>query len=88
MDTLFMALVIVNLHVIVYYRPMVGHWREKATGRKESGLLAAISYASRQDLPEEGIKYYRRYWYSVGTLAAMVLFGTVMRLPAIRAAFS
>lgn len=83
-----MALVVADLYLIVYYRLMVGHWREKATGRKESGLLAVISYASREDLPAEGIKYYRCYWYAVGALAALVLFGTAMRLAAIRAAFS
>jgi hypothetical protein len=88
MDTLFMALVLANLYLIVYYRLMVGHWREKATGRRESGLIAAISYASRENLPAEGMKYFRRYWYAVGALAALVLLGTATRLPAIRAAFS
>jgi hypothetical protein len=88
MDILFMALILANLYLIVYYRLMVGHWREKATGRRESGLIAAISYASREDLPADGMKYYRRYWTAVGTLAALVLVGTATRLPAIRAAFS
>ncbi len=83
-----MALVLANLYLIVYYRLMVGHWREKATGRRESGLIAAISYASRENLPAEGMKYFRRYWYEVGMLAALVLIGTATRLPAIRAAFS
>ncbi len=83
-----MALVLANLYLIVYYRLMVGHWREKATGRRESGLIAAISYASRENLPAEGMKYFRRYWYAVGMLAALVLIGTATRLPAIRAAFS
>ncbi len=82
-----MALVLANLYLIVYYRLMVGHWREKATGRRESGLIAAISYASRENLPAEGVKYFRRYWYAVGTLVALVLVGTATRLPAIRAAF-
>ncbi len=83
-----MALVLANLYLIVYYRLMVGHWREKATGRRESGLIAAISYASRENLPAEGMKYFRRYWYAVGMLAALVLIGTATWLPAIRAAFS
>ncbi len=88
MDSLFMALIFANLYLIVYYRLIVGHWREKATGRKDSGLLAAISYASRENLPADGIKYYRRYWYAVGALAALVLVGTAMRLQVIRAAFA
>lgn len=50
--------------------------------------MAAVSYASRENLPAEGIKYYRRYWYAVGALAALVILGTAIRLPAIRAAFS
>lgn len=83
-----MALLIADLYLIVYYRLMVGHWRAKVTGRKESGLLAAISYASRESLPAEGLRYYRRYWCSVGVLAALVIVATVVRLPAIRAAFS
>ena len=52
-----MALVLANLYLIVYYRLMVGHWREKATGRRKSGLIAAISYASRENLPAAGVKY-------------------------------
>ncbi len=34
MDTLFMFLILANLYLIVYYRLMVGHWREEATGRR------------------------------------------------------
>lgn len=88
MDALFMALVLADIYLIVYYRLMVGHWREKATGRRDSGLLAAISYASRADLPAEGLKYYRRYWLAVAALAGLVLVATLVRLPAIRAALS
>lgn len=83
-----MALILANLYLIVYYRLMVGHWREKETGRRDSGLIAAISYASRENLPAKGMKYYRRYWYAVGGLAVLVLAGTATRLPALRAAFS
>ena len=88
MDALLIALVVANLYVIVYYRLMVGHWRAEATGHRESGLLAAISYASREGLPPEGVKYFRRYWCAVGVLAALLLAGTAAKLPAIRAAFS
>lgn len=87
MEALFIALVVADIYLIVYYRLMVGHWRAKATGRKESGLMAAIGYASRKDLPAEGLPYYRRYWYAVGVLAALVLVATAIRLPAMRAAF-
>lgn len=83
-----MALVLADLYVIVYYRLMVGHWREKATGRRDAGLLAVVSYPSREGLPAEGMKYYRRYWYAVAALAALVVIATAVRLPAIRAAFS
>jgi hypothetical protein len=87
MEALVLVLVVADIYLIVYYRLMVGHWREKATGRRESGLVAAISYASRKDLPPEGLRYYRRYWYAVGALAAIVLIATAVRLPALRAAF-
>lgn len=82
-----MALVLANIYLIVYYRLMVGHWRAKATGRKESGLLAAMSYASREGLPPEGLRYHRRYWCAVAALLVLVIVGTALRLPAIRAAF-
>lgn len=88
MDALIFFLILADLYLIVYFRLMVGHWRERATGRRESGLLAAISYASRDGLPPEGLKYFRRYWYAVGALAALAFVGTAMRLPVLRAAFS
>lgn len=88
MDTLLFVLILADLYLIIYFRLMVGHWRERATGRRGSGLMAAISYASRDGLPPEGVKYFRRYWYAVGVLAALVLVGTAMRLPALRIAFS
>ncbi len=88
MDLIFLALVIGNIYLIVYYRLMVGHWRERATGRRDAGLLAAISYASRDGLPAEGMKYFHRYWVAVGTLAALLLAGTASRLGALRAAFA
>lgn len=67
---------------------MVGHWRERVTGKRETGLLAAVSYASRENVPPEGLKYVRRYWYAVAVLAILVLAGTAARLGALRAAFA
>jgi hypothetical protein len=87
MDTLVFLLILADLYLIVYLRLMVGHWRGKATGKHESGLLAAISYASREGLPPEGLRYYRRYWAAVTVLAALITIATVIRLPALRAAF-
>jgi hypothetical protein len=88
LDTLIFVVILADLYLIVYFRLMVGHWRERATGRRESGLLAAISYASREGLPPEGLRYFRRYWCAVGALVVLVLVGTATRLPALRAAFS
>ena len=86
MDILLIVLLLADLYLIVYYRMTIGHWRAKATGREETGFLAAVSFPSRDGLPAEARKYYWRYWGAVLVLFAILAAGTAYRLPAIREA--
>lgn len=87
MDIVLVVLLLADLYLIVYYRLLVGHWREKASGKKESGFLVAVSFPSRDGLPDEARKYYWRYWYAVAALVALLAVGTAYRLPVLRQAF-
>jgi len=87
MDIVLVVLLLADLYLIVYYRLLVGHWRAKASGKKESGFLVAVSFPSRDGLPDEARKYYRRYWYAVAALVVLLVAGTAYRLPALRQAF-
>lgn len=88
MDWLFFIVLIANIFAIVYFRLMVGYHRERATGERDAGFMAAISYPSRRGLPEEGLRYRRRYWWAVAVLFALVLTALAWRLPHIGAALS
>jgi len=85
-DILLIVLLFVVFYLIVYYRMTIGYWRAKATGREESGFLAAVSFPVREGLPREAIKYYWRYWAAVAALVIVLGVGTMYRLPAIREA--
>jgi hypothetical protein len=86
MDILLVVLILADLYLIVYYRLLVGHWREKASGKKETGFLVAVSFPSRDGLPDEARKYYWRYWCAVAALVVLLVVGTAYRLPALREA--
>jgi hypothetical protein len=88
MDWLFVAALIANIFALVYFRLMVGYYRERATGERDSGFLAAISYPSRRGLPEEGLRYWRRYWWAIAALAVLVTAALVLRLPHLTSAFA
>jgi hypothetical protein len=86
MDILLIVLLLADLYLIVYYRLVIGYWRTKATGRKETGFLVAVSFPTREGLPAEARKYFWRYWGAVVLLLGILGAGTAYRLPAIREA--
>jgi len=87
MDWLIAALIIVNLYVIVYFRLMIGHRGRPATGGGGAGLLLVLSFPSRDGLGEEGLRYYRKYWFALLALVLLVVTGAIIRFPAITSNF-
>ena len=86
MDIVLIVLLLADLYLIVYYRLVIGYWRAKTTGRKETGFLVAVSFPTREGLPAEARKYFWRYWGAVALLLVILGAGTAYRLPAIREA--
>jgi hypothetical protein len=86
MDFLLIVLLFAALFLIVYYRMTIAYWRAKATGREETGFLAAVSFPTRDGIPPEAMKYLWRYWSAVAALLIILGAGTAYRLPAIREA--
>ena len=75
---LFLA-ILANIYLIVFHRLMIGYHIQQATGKKESGFFTALSLPSRLKLPDSGLKYYRRYWYSVALLVLLIALGVASR---------
>ena len=84
---LFLA-IIANIYVIVFQRLMIGYHIQQATGKKENGFFIALSIPGRLNLPDSGLKYYRRYWYSVASLVLLIALGVTIRYQYLSAATS
>jgi hypothetical protein len=88
MEPLILSALVANIFAIVYCRLMLGHYRERATGERDSGFIAVVSYPSRHGLPEEGLRYWRRYWWALACLIAQVCVVLLLRLERIEIALS
>lgn len=79
MEWVLLAAIIINIHLIVFYRLMIGFYVKQKTGREDRGLAAVFSLPSRCDLPEACLRYYRRYWFAIAMLALLIAAGVVSR---------
>jgi hypothetical protein len=73
MQTVLGILLIGCVYALVYYRLMVRHFFENATGRRESTIGALFSLPPYKVLPEHGRIYAKRYWIVVGILTACIV---------------
>lgn len=79
MEWMLLAAIIIDVYLIVFYRLMIGFYVKQKTGREDRGLAAVFSLPSRRDLPEAGLRYYRRYWFAMAVLALLIAAGVVSR---------
>jgi len=81
LKTLLGIVLFVDAYVIVYYRLLVRHYYEQATGRQESTFGALFSLPPYKILPPAGRRYAKRYWVAVGLLVVcMAILATITEL--------
>jgi hypothetical protein len=80
MEWMLFAAIMINVYLVVFYRLMIGYYIKEKTGREDCGFAAVCSLPSRRDLPEAGLRYYRRYWSALATLALLAAAGVVSRV--------
>ena len=79
MEWVLFAAIMMNIYLIVFYRLMIGFYAKQKTGSEDRGLSAVFSLPSGRDLPEAGLRYYRRYWFAMAMLALLIAAGVVSR---------
>lgn len=79
MEWMLLAAIIIDVYLIVFYRLMIGFYIKQKTGREDRGFAAVFSLPSGRDLPEAGLRYYRRYWSAMAMLALLIAAGVVSR---------
>lgn len=67
------ALMVLDVYVVVYYRLLVRFYYQKATQRRETALGALFSLPPYRVLPQQGRRCVQRYWISMLVLIACVL---------------
>ena len=81
MEWVLLAAITINIYLIVFYRLMIGFYVKQKTGGEDRGLAAVFSLPSGRDLPEAGLRYYRRYWFAMAMLALLIAASVVSRYP-------
>ncbi len=79
MESMLLAAVFIDIYLIVFYRLMIGFYRKQTTGREDRGFAVVFSLPSGRDLPEAGLRCYRRYWFAIAMLALFIAAGVVSR---------
>jgi hypothetical protein len=67
------ALMVLDVYVVVYYRLLVRFYYQKVTQRRETALGALFSLPPYRILPQQGRRCVQRYWISILVLIACVL---------------
>ncbi|MEJ2343786.1 MAG: hypothetical protein P8090_00010 [Gammaproteobacteria bacterium] len=73
MKGLLVALMVLDVYVVVYYRLLVRFYYQKVTQRRETALGALFSFPPYRVLPRQGRRCVQRYWISLLVLIAFVL---------------
>lgn len=79
MEWMLFAAIMIDVYLIVFYRLMIGFYVKQKAGSEDRGFAAVFSLPSRRDLPETGLRYYRRYWFAMAMLALFVAAGVASR---------
>lgn len=79
MEWMLLAAIMIDVYLIVFYRLMIGFYVKQKSGREDRGFAAVLSLPSGRGLPEEGLKYCRRYWFAMAMLALLIAAGVASR---------